>query len=104
MKNCKICGFQLEDTEMICPVCGSKVTEETTEIHIIDVDDKETVSEINVDEEEETVCKRKEVILIKDIGSHAQVEVSFNDGTTICMKKTVARRLYPESVFFKEDE
>lgn len=104
MMNCKRCGFQLEDTDIICPVCGSEVNDKTSEMQIDESSEIETGNETETDEikscvDDEEVSRkgseRKEVISLRDIGTHSQVEITFDDGSTICLRKTVAKRLYP---------
>ena len=44
---------------------------------------------------EEMNHNSKYAVAYKDIGCNAQVEISFSDGSSICLRKTVARMIYP---------
>ena len=106
MMNCKRCGVQLQDTEMICPICGADNAEHGTETRLIVCDEVDDIVDEVVEEKE---CKKPvkkieklnvntsvQPVKYKEIGSRSQVTVSFSDGSNVCMKKVIAQSLYPQ--------
>ena len=106
MMNCKRCGVQLQDSEIICPICGTDNVDHGIKASPIVCDEVVNPVEETVVEKE---CKKPEMkieklninasvkpVKYKEIGNRAQVAVSFSDGSTMCMKKVIAQSLYPQ--------
>lgn len=106
MMNCKRCGVQLQDSETICPICGTDNAEHGTETRPIVCDEVDNIVDEVVEEKE---CKKSvkkieklnvntsvQPVKYKEIGNRSQVAVSFSDGSTMCMKMVIAQKLYPQ--------
>lgn len=106
MMNCKRCGVQLQDSEIICPICGTDNADHGIKTSPIVCDEVEDpVEETVVEKECKKPAKKIEKLNVntlvqpvkyKEIGSRSQVAVSFSDGSTMCMKMVIAQRLYPQ--------
>lgn len=105
MKVCKRCGTQLLDHEIVCPLCKENNSRE---------DEKSEVFQESEEVIKETVVKKKfekinvneppHPVEYKDIGSRSQVAISFSDGSIMCLRKAVARSLYPQLFVVSEGD